>query len=272
MANLSALEKIQFEKLFGMSSGYVINFSNNSFDQFLKTTVNINIYDDKYGYGSGSKAHRMRAFWDIENDVTVGKVLKEMLALYDYHNEKKDEKTFEACKKAVNRLLGQGSSDITENEFLEKDFSNISLKNLIHCDYLLVPILESRIKEAEQCLKGNSPLSVIFLCGSVLEGILLVVAQKNIQNFNKANSSPKDKGGQVKKIHEWTLANLINVSFETNFLKLDVKKFSEHLRDFRNYIHPYAQMTSGFSPDKHTAQICLQVLKAAIANLSGERT
>jgi len=30
-------------------------------------------------------------------------------------------------------------------------------------------------------------------------------------------------------------------------------------------------MSSQFKPDKHTAEICLQVLKAAIASLSDER-
>ena len=39
-------------------------------------------------------------------------------------------------------------------------------------------------------------------------------------------------------------------------------------RGFRNYIHPYQQQASNFAPDEHTARICLQVLKAAIAQLS----
>jgi hypothetical protein len=51
-------------------------------------------------------------------------------------------------------------------------------------------------------------------------------------------------------------------------LGLDVKKFSHALRDFRNYIHPYEQMASRFNPDAHTAQICFQVLRAAISALS----
>jgi len=50
-------------------------------------------------------------------------------------------------------------------------------------------------------------------------------------------------------------------------LRLDVKKFSHVMRDFRNYIHPYEQMASKFNPDKHTAEICLQVLRAAIVGL-----
>jgi hypothetical protein len=50
-----------------------------------------------------------------------------------------------------------------------------------------------------------------------------------------------------------------------------VKKFSHGLREFRNYIHPYEQMVSGFAPDEHTAKVCFQVLKAALASLAGER-
>ena len=40
---------------------------------------------------------------------------------------------------------------------------------------------------------------------------------------------------------------------------------------FRNYIHPYQQMVSGFTPDEHTAKVCFQVLKAALASVAGER-
>lgn len=273
MANLSALEKRQLEDLFGMSSGYVMNFTNNSFEQLFRTAANINIYDEKYNLHSGSKANRMRAFWEVEPDTVVGTVLNEMLAVWEYENDnQQDNKAFQACRKTVDRMIGQKpKTELTENEFLEQDFGNISIKNLKINESSLIPILESRLKEAGQCLKSGSSLAVIFLCGSVLEGILLGVAQQNPQRFNQSRCAPKDKEGQIRRFHEWSLADLINVAHDAGFLKLDVKKFSEHLRDFRNYIHPYAQMSSGFSPDQHTAKICLQVLKAAIAELNGER-
>jgi hypothetical protein len=61
------------------------------------------------------------------------------------------------------------------------------------------------------------------------------------------------------------------VACEIDILKPDVQKFSHGLRDFRNYIHPYEQMRSGFTPDEHTAKLCFQVLKAALASVAGER-
>jgi hypothetical protein len=53
--------------------------------------------------------------------------------------------------------------------------------------------------------------------------------------------------------------------------KQDVKKFSHVVIGFRNYIHPYEQMSSRFIPDRHTALICLQVLKAAIHQIGNFR-
>lgn len=89
-----------------------------------------------------------------------------------------------------------------------------------------------------------------------------------LKEFNQSKSSPKDIEGKVKQFQDWTLSNYIDVAYDVGLLMKDVRKFSHSLRDFRNYIHPYAQVSSGFNPDKHTATICWQVLKAAIYQLT----
>lgn len=106
------------------------------------------------------------------------------------------------------------------------------------------------------------------MCGSVLEGILLGVATSKMREFNQSNSSPKNKENKVLPFHEWTLSNFIDVAHNIGLLGLDVKKYSHCLRDFRNYIHPYQQMSSGFNPDIDTAKISWQVLKASITDLT----
>jgi hypothetical protein len=135
----------------------------------------------------------------------------------------------------------------------------------------VIPVIQSRLDEALKALSASAYLSVIFLCGSVLEAVLLGAAQKEPARFNRASASPKAKDGSVKQFHEWSLAQFIDVACEVDLLKPDVKKFSHGLRDFRNYIHPYEQMQSGFTPDEHTAKLCFQVLKAALASVAGER-
>ena len=136
-------------------------------------------------------------------------------------------------------------------------------------DATVVPIIEARLEEARTTLKVGAYLSVIFLCGSVLEAVLMGAAGNAPALYNGAKASP-GKDGRVRKFSEWSLAQLIDVACEVGHLKPDVKKFSHGLRDFRNYIHPYEQLVSGFSPDQHTAKLCFQVLKAALADLAGE--
>lgn len=272
MSSLTTIEKRYFEDLFGMSSGYVLDFTNDSFAQLFKDTVKIDIYDNKYAFHGDSKAKRMRRYWEIESDTLVGKVLSTILEVWKFENNKRGNTStstrYFECKKIVSRLLGRPQKETdTENGFLTYDFGDIKISNL-KIDSSIIPIIDNRIKEANLCLKNNLSLSVIFLCGSVLEGILLAVAIKNPKEFNQSVKSPKDEQGKVKPFHAWTLANFIDVACEIEFLGLDVKKFCHVLRDFRNYIHPYQQLASNFNPDTHTARICIQVLKAAIADLS----
>ena len=158
------------------------------------------------------------------------------------------------------------SSYSEEESFLQRDF-HIEIDKLCLIPKL-VPVIISRIDEIEKGRHAKMPLSVIILSGNTLEGVLLNIAQRNQELFNKASSSPKDKNGKVLSYNSWKLDNFIDVAHELGYLKEDVKKFSHSLREFRNYIHPNEQMTNNFIPDMHTAEICIQVLKAAIYQVS----
>lgn len=274
MSSLKAIEKRVFEDLFGMASGYVLDFSNNTFAEFFRETVRIDIYATKYAFNGDSKAKRLRAFWEIEPDALVGKVLCGMLEIWQYNasraEQTHDSRQYQQAARIVSRLTGKPPDPVsTEQEFLGRQYENISIKNL-PIDPNLAAVLESRLSEAQYCL-ASAPLATIFLCGSILEGLLLGVGLQKPKEFNQATNAPKGKDNKVKPFHEWSLAQFIDVAHGMGALKLDVKKFSHELRDFRNYIHPYQQLASKFTPDKHTAEICLQVLKAAIADLSGGR-
>ena len=279
MANLKETEKLILEKLLIMQNGYVLDFTNSKFQQFIFNNFKIDIYNSKYSIYGDSKAKRLRAFWDLENDSIVGKLIIELLEVWEIEKVLKnknisenDEKLKTKAIKIADKLLGTTNKKIikeeTINDFLNKDFEIISLERL-DIDSSVINILNSRINEIQNSIKSNSPLSCIILCGSVLEGILLGVASKRMKDFNKCEISPKNKKTQkVLAFYEWSLANFIDVAFKLDLIDLDVKKYSHSLRDFRNYIHPYQQMVSGFNPDIETAKISWQVLKAAITDLS----
>ncbi|MDW8852581.1 hypothetical protein SD960_20940 [Flavobacterium sp. MMLR14_040] len=153
-----------------------------------------------------------------------------------------------------------------EDDFLKKEFDELGLDTL-NLETSLTETLNLRLSEIKKCLSVEAPLSVIFLCGSTLEGLLNGIANKHPRVYNTASKAPT-KEGRVKHLSEWTLANLIEVSCEVGYLNEDVKKFSHSLRDFRNYIHPGEQVKNRFNPDHNTSKISWQVLKVAIHQIS----
>src|SRR5881394_258804 len=107
MANLTFIEKNQLEKLLNMKSGYVLNFSDRTFSEFVEDSTGKNIYASKYEYASGSKANRLRKFWSVESDEIVGKLTESLLT---YLAEDKPETTettlFQTCRKIAVELMG----------------------------------------------------------------------------------------------------------------------------------------------------------------------
>ena len=258
MSSLTVIERRYLEKCLGMGDGYVLRYSDKTFGEFFQRH-SIDIHGPKYQTLGTSKANKLRSFWEREDDSIVSRVMSGMVDEYAVDCELNN-------KEIDSALLGKVREITTRlSEFTIPNIQKLPIEQQV------IPIVESRLVEARKALGAGAYLSVIFLCGSVLEAVLLGAAQKEPARFNKAASSPKERDSNVKHFQDWSLAQFIDVACEVGLLKPDVKKFSHGLRDFRNYIHPYEQMSSGFTPDEHTAKVCFQVLKAALASVAGER-
>jgi hypothetical protein len=103
MSNLTFIEKRKLEQFLGMSSGYVLDFSNRTFAEFVRDSTGRDIYDASYDHASGSKANRLRAFWLKEENRVVGKLMSDMLDYADGPGELK-----EVCRLIIGRLLQGG--------------------------------------------------------------------------------------------------------------------------------------------------------------------
>lgn len=276
MSSLTDIEKRYLERILNMGGGYVLDYSDATYGEFFGRH-NIDIHGRKYQTYGTSKAKKMRAFWEQEPDALVGQVLSEMLDSYEadceLNGKEIDAPVLEKARAIVGRLTGKprGAKPAeTEAGFLDKEFAIPNIQKL-PVEQAVVPIIESRLEEARTALAAGAHLSVVMLCGSILEAVLLGKAQREPALFNASKASPKTAEGKVRQFQDWTLAHFIDVASDVGVLKLDVQKFSHGLRDFRNYIHPYQQMNSGFTPDEHTAKVCFQVLKAVLASVAGER-
>lgn len=274
MSSLTDIDKRYLERMLQMESGYVLDYSDATYGEFF-WGHGVDIHGPNYRKYGTSKAKNMRAFWDRATDALVGQVLSAMLDSYEatceLDDREPDMKILKRSREIVARLSGK-EADVasTAESFLEKDLELPDVQGF-PVEAGVADVIKKRLDEVGLALSAGAHLAVIFLCGSVLEGVLLGAAQKNPGVFNQSSASPKAADRKVRRFHEWSLAQFIDVASDIGLLKPDVKKFSHGLRDFRNYIHPYQQMQSGFSPDQHTAKLCFQVLKAALADAAGER-
>ncbi len=274
MSSLNVSEQHHVEKVLSMGGGFVLDFTDATFAAFFKRH-RVNIHANQYQTYGTSKAKKMRGFWELEPDCLVGRVLSDLL---DYHEAQcesggleRDPVSLGKSRETVARLCGEpfNENSTPDDGFLSREFEIPNIQRL-PVDFAVCEIIQDRLKEAQLCLSNRAHLSVIFQCGSILEAVLLGAAQHEPERFNRSSKSPKHNG-KVKAFQDWKLSEFIDVARDIRLLKPDVQKFSHELRDFRNYIHPYQQMVSGFKPDEHTAKICFQVLKAAMADVAGDR-
>lgn len=258
--------KRKLEQLFDMSSGYVLDFSNASFASFVETCVGF----DPYERYQGSKAVILRKIWLQEPMQDVAKLNLELLEHWHLGklaaNEdltRFEEHAYSDLKSKFVPLATAASQESLG--FLERDFGDMDLSTL-PSEVTARRLVEARLDEIVQCLSAEAPLAVIFLVGSTLEGLLMEVALAHPSAFTTTETAPMLKG-RPKPVDTWTLSELITVARSLGVIGEDVSKYADHVRDFRNYIHPRQQLREKFEPRMITAQIAEQVLRAALADL-----
>ena len=119
MSNLTLMENKKLERLLEMSDGYVLNFSNRTFENFIAESVGIEIYFRDYkDLPSTSKANLMRAFWKHENNYHVGKLLTDIFEKWsELKNYSSPDYPSDECKKIAYRLLE--SAPVPELEVIQ---------------------------------------------------------------------------------------------------------------------------------------------------------
>lgn len=120
MANLSTVDKQVLEKLFNMSTGYVLKFTDRTFAEFFRDDLKVEIYDKKYSYGSGSKANRLRAYWIIASDSNVAnsilklvEYIRTQIAIGDLNSEDYPMTRINACIQIAEKLMGKKIDNTT---------------------------------------------------------------------------------------------------------------------------------------------------------------
>lgn len=131
MANLSHREKLIFEELFEMESGYVLDFTNNQFARFIDDVINIDIYEGKGYEEYCSKANKLRQIWRDESDYLVGTLMESLLEYFgDYYLRREIELSEYQIRKidemnVVSKRLKQTISALELPDKTEESFQTL---------------------------------------------------------------------------------------------------------------------------------------------------
>lgn len=128
MSSLSLIEKQKLERELGMSSGYVLGFSNRTFDEFFREIVGVSIYDTCYDQASGSKAHRTRSFWRLATDEQVLLFLNGLLDGWEIYS---DGPIPDSAEKLLNQIIRRLGGNSTPSAQSKSDEARVQIdKNL----------------------------------------------------------------------------------------------------------------------------------------------
>jgi hypothetical protein len=131
MSNLTHIEKQKLEQELGMSSGYVLGFSNRTYEEFFREVVGVEIYAQRFDLGSGSKANRMRAFWLNATDEQLRLLLNGLLEGWDvYSGAPIPQSARELMVRILKRLRGSTIPDVKQ-EPEPSGISDDASRNLI---------------------------------------------------------------------------------------------------------------------------------------------
>ena len=130
MANLSFNEKQLIETVFGLRTGYVLDFNNREFKDFMNDVVPYDIYQR---YPGLSKAKMLRRFIEDESDVYVGKMI---VLLINYM--KSNNKNLDGIEIEIEKLyeLGKSKLGISKSPSYRNNFNTQEKKTTINYTYL----------------------------------------------------------------------------------------------------------------------------------------
>ncbi len=210
-----------FEKLFEMESGYVLDFSNGTFNNFVRDSVGIDVYDELYlknvekSQGSSSKANILRYFWRNESNEDIFKLVNDLVKYYEIGYYDCDKELLGKAKIILNNY----SSQLIVNDKISSERRVIDL-----------------IKDINKTISEGRPIFALDRLHTLLHNILRNLCSSNGISFNKYDGIDKLMKYYVNFLKE---NNYIESKMSESILKQSVSLLSlfNNVRNNQTYAH-----------------------------------
>jgi len=206
MAELVYNEKELIEQFLGMKTGYVLDFSDRTFQRFIYDSVKKDIDTEDYKYSSNSKANRLRKFIQIESNSIVGKLLEDF---YNYWLSKGggahiNNHQEECLKKIISKL---------KSDKIVEDIDAISSNNQEDIDF------DRLAKNIRECIDNGNPELALDRLHTFIVKYISNLCEKHSIGFQKENSLNSIFGKYVKYLCE---GNYLESKMSENILKYSI--------------------------------------------------
>jgi hypothetical protein len=222
-------EKRDIETALGMSSGYVLDFSNRTFGDFIASSIGVDIYSGQYSNFGSSKANHLRSFFERAPDHQIGRLLGDLIVHarqlgednYSSPPTEADLKRLHRCRVIALRL---GSAQPVENlDALrpnaddDKDFA----------------VLAKVIREG---IQRHEPGPVLDRLHTFCMKYFRIVCQKRGITFEKTDNLGNLVGKYVKYLDQ---NNIIEAKITIQIMKSSISTFSDfnYIRNNKSLAH-----------------------------------
>lgn len=124
----------------------------------------------------------------------------------------------------------------------------------------IAALLQRRLDEARTCYANGAHVAAVIMLGSLLEGVLLTVIEERDVSLLR-NKNPDFIG----------LKALIDICHRAGWIDVDVERFSQALREYRNFVHPRAELREAHTPDRDTLTVSWYVVNSALNDLAASQ-
>jgi hypothetical protein len=171
---------------------------------------------------------------------------------------------------ALEPIIELVAPDFASHFDFEPASISLEVPNFVDLDVSneLLTLLNDRWREVEACFSLGAYLATTIMLGSILEAALFAALRKHYTIIIERNCGAKDERGNLKTAGQWTLADMIDIAHKMKFAKNQLKMFSHSVREYRNLVHPEAQLRSQTFPASEDCRIAAIVLCAVVRDLS----
>jgi len=204
------------------------------------------------------------------NAQAIDRHFQELLA---YTDKLTSRTKYEAAIKAARHSLRELRNDVVTFSLATPPTPTVeAAPNFakIVTDPKMQTVLARRWNECQKCLTAEAALAATVMMGGLIEALLLAKINGLTDKapvFTNTKAPKDGKTGKTLPLKDWGLRDYIDVSHDLKWLTISAKDVSAVIRDYRNYVHPYKELSHNVDVSTDDALLFWDISKQLVRQI-----